>query len=121
MDLTGSGNDLSVTINPGDHTLSFHGQNLGDAHFLGAPVSQNNLGPNSPAYVSLTNVAAHDDQSNAHIWSLDGNKLIATWQNSDGSTTPVHFCLNSAGNSIALAGDPSQLPSGWKEVYFYFN
>ncbi len=54
--------------------------------------------------------------ANADIWSLDGDKLVSTWQNSDGSTTPVHFCLNSAGNSIVLAGDPSLLPSGWKEV-----
>jgi hypothetical protein len=83
--------------------------------------------------VYLTNVGTHDQQgtvdnfrcyqcadikivANADIWSLDGNQLTATWKNSDGTTAPVHFCLNSAGDSIVLAGDPSLLPAGYKEV-----
>lgn len=55
--------------------------------------------------------------ANAHIWTLakDG-QLIATWPNHDGTTSDVHLCLNAAGDGIILAGDPSKLPSGWKEV-----
>ncbi|KAN0109673.1 hypothetical protein V8E52_009110 [Russula decolorans] len=117
-DFTGSGQDLSVNYNSGAHTLSFDGDNLGDAHYLGASVSKSDLGSNSPAFVYLTNVGTHDQQANADIWSLDGNQLTATWKNSDGTTAPVHFCLNSAGDSIVLAGDPSLLPAGYKEVYF---
>lgn len=77
------------------------------------------------SFVYLTNVAANDHQgniyktfrrhqcadikikANADIWSLDGNKLVATWENSDGTTTPVYFCLYGAGNSIVLTGDPA--------------
>jgi hypothetical protein len=87
----------------------------------------------SSSFVYLTNVGNHDHQgifdnfrcyqctdikvvANADIWSLDGNQLTATWKNSDGTTAPVHFCLNSAGDSIVLAGDPSLLPAGYKEV-----
>ncbi|KAF8493039.1 hypothetical protein F5888DRAFT_1856172 [Russula emetica] len=119
-DFTGSGEDLSVNYHPEAHTLSFHGDNLGDADFLGASVSKTDLGPNSPAFVYLTNVGDHDSQANADIWSLDGNKLTATWKNSDGTTAPLRFCLNSAGNSIVLAGDPSLL-SGYKEVDMYLD
>ena len=81
----------------------------------------------------LTNVGNHDHKgtvenfrcyqradvkivANADIWSLDGDKLTATWENSDGTRAPAHFCLNSAGNSIVLAGNPSLLPPGYKEV-----
>lgn len=59
---------------------------------------------------ALTNITA-----NANIWSLDGNKLIATWKNSDGTTAPVYFCVDNAGNMV-LAGNPSLLPSGYREV-----
>ncbi|KAH9991173.1 hypothetical protein BJV77DRAFT_557612 [Russula vinacea] len=119
MDFTGSGRDLSVVYRAGSHSLSFHGQG-NDAHFLGAALSNDNLGPGSPAYVTLTNVALNDNQANAHIWTLakDG-QLIATWPNHDGTTSDVHLCLNAAGDGIILAGDPSKLPSGWKEVQFY--
>ena len=51
--------------------------------------------------------------ANADIWTLNGNQLTATWKNSDGTTAPVHLCLNSAGNSIVLAGS---VPAGYKEV-----
>ncbi len=60
---------------------------------------------------ALTTIVA-----NAHIWSLVGNKLTVLWENSDGTTAPAYFCLNSAGSSIVLAGNPKLLPSGWKEV-----
>jgi hypothetical protein len=55
--------------------------------------------------------------ANGHIWTLgkDG-QLIATWPNQDGTMPVVHLCINAAGNDFILAGDPSKLPSGWKEV-----
>lgn len=55
--------------------------------------------------------------ANAHIWTLNGDKqLIPIWPNSHGSATPVDISLNSEQGVIALTGDPSSLPSGWKQV-----
>jgi hypothetical protein len=107
-----------VKYNPGTHTVVFYGDNLGTKNFLGAYVSKTDLGSNSPAIVYLTNVDSHDPAANANIWSFDGNKLTATWTNTDGTTTPIHFGLNDAGTSIVLAGNPSAFPVGYKEVYF---
>ena len=55
--------------------------------------------------------------ANAHIWTVNGNgQLIPIWPNSEGGSTPVDIALNAAEGAIALTGDPSSLPSGWKQV-----
>ena len=56
--------------------------------------------------------------ANAHIWTLNGDKqLIPIWSNTPhGSATPVDISLNSEQGVIALTGNPSSLPSGWKQV-----
>jgi hypothetical protein len=55
--------------------------------------------------------------ANSHIWNVAGNGLItAIWKNTDGTTTPVHFYVNNAGDDIILSGNPSPPSSGWKEV-----
>jgi len=117
---SGDGGDLLVTYYHGSHLLSFKSKGAPDAHFLGTSVSYGNLGPKSDAIVYLTNVALSDHKANAHIWTLNGdNQLIPIWPSSHGSATPVDISINSEQGAIALTGDPSLLPSGWKQVEFY--
>lgn len=119
-DFHGMGQNLLVNYQPEAHTLSFQSNNVGDADFLGAYVSNADLGPKSPAFVYLTSAANNNPQALANIWSLVGNQLTATWVNSDGTTVPVHFCLSRAENAIVLAGNPCDFLSSCKEVEFFY-